>query len=272
MKTVEEKTLLVIYGNQSNPIAIKSLENELGRLNITGTLYIGYPIMALADESVTVDALLISDEGKLVAFHIPQQEIKPNSNEFSSKLKAAQDNLYNAVESNLVRHSGLKDGRKLAVLINVITYIPTIREKPDDKDVWVASERSLEDVISKCEITNRAYLPALNAAIQRLTTMKPKKKRDNIKKDNSKGAILKKIEKEIANLDQWQKQAAIETAPGPQRIRGLAGSGKTIVLALKAAYLHCQNPHWNISRYLSYEVSISAVQRLNTPFHIRTSK
>ncbi len=31
-----------------------------------------------------------------------------------------------------------------------------------------------------------------------------------------------------------------------QRIRGLAGSGKTIVLALKVAYLHMQNPDWRI--------------------------
>src|SRR5262249_48135831 len=34
---------------------------------------------------------------------------------------------------------------------------------------------------------------------------------------------------------------------GVQRIRGLAGSGKTIVLALKAAYLHVQHPDWRIA-------------------------
>jgi superfamily I DNA and RNA helicase len=32
-----------------------------------------------------------------------------------------------------------------------------------------------------------------------------------------------------------------------QHIRGLAGSGKTIVLALKVAYLHAQNPDWKIA-------------------------
>jgi Resolvase, N terminal domain len=42
---------------------------------------------------------------------------------------------------------------------------------------------------------------------------------------------MKIIEREIANLDRWQKRAAIETPKGPQRIRGLACSGKTIVLA-----------------------------------------
>ena len=34
---------------------------------------------------------------------------------------------------------------------------------------------------------------------------------------------------------------------GVQRIRGLAGSGKTIVLALKTAYLHARHPDWKIA-------------------------
>lgn len=41
--------------------------------------------------------------------------------------------------------------------------------------------------------------------------------------------------------------AVIETVEGVQRIRGLAGSGKTIVLALKAAYFHAQHPEWRIA-------------------------
>ena len=43
------------------------------------------------------------------------------------------------------------------------------------------------------------------------------------------------------------RKAAFEIPEGPQRIRGLAGSGKTVVLALKAAYLHSQHPDWNIA-------------------------
>jgi superfamily I DNA and RNA helicase len=68
-----------------------------------------------------------------------------------------------------------------------------------------------------------------------------------VRGESTRGSILKRIEKGIANLDQWQKAAAIESPEGPQRIRGLAGSGKTIVLALKAAYLHTQNPDWKIA-------------------------
>ena len=67
-----------------------------------------------------------------------------------------------------------------------------------------------------------------------------------MKKIDSKGAIVKRLEETIANLDNQQETAVIEYNDGLQRIRGLAGSGKTIVLALKAAYLHALNPDWNI--------------------------
>lgn len=55
-------------------------------------------------------------------------------------------------------------------------------------------------------------------------------------------AALAKLEAEIANFDQRQRHAALVKIPGPQRIRGLAGSGKTVILAMKAAYLHILNP------------------------------
>jgi len=53
---------------------------------------------------------------------------------------------------------------------------------------------------------------------------------------------LAALEAEIANFDQKQRRAALVAIPGPQRIRGLAGSGKTVILAMKAAHLHLTRP------------------------------
>ncbi|MGV7165407.1 DEAD/DEAH box helicase [Xanthomonas citri] len=53
---------------------------------------------------------------------------------------------------------------------------------------------------------------------------------------------LVQLESEIANFDEKQRRAALSTVAGPQRIRGLAGSGKTVILAMKAAHLHLTNP------------------------------
>lgn len=68
--------------------------------------------------------------------------------------------------------------------------------------------------------------------------IRPKKNLDS----QSKGRILDKIDNEIALFDSEQKAAALQIIDGPQRIRGLAGSGKTIVLTMKAAQIHASSP------------------------------
>lgn len=59
---------------------------------------------------------------------------------------------------------------------------------------------------------------------------------------NTLGDTIRQIDKIIAILDKQQAKAALQIAPGPQRIRGLAGTGKTILLAMKAANIHYRYP------------------------------
>jgi len=54
------------------------------------------------------------------------------------------------------------------------------------------------------------------------------------------GEALEILENDIALLDMEQQLAGVQIPPGPQRIRGLAGTGKTVLLALKAANIHRQ--------------------------------
>jgi superfamily I DNA and RNA helicase len=83
----------------------------------------------------------------------------------------------------------------------------------------------------------------------------------------TKGAILTVIENEICNFDLEQKRAALFTLDGAQRIRGLAGSGKTIILAMKAAIIHLQNPNAEIL-YTYYTKALhDVVKRLITRFY-----
>jgi len=107
---------------------------------------------------------------------------------------------------------------------------------------------------------------AVQAALQRVATIKPAKRRASVEKPASRGAKLKEIEKGIANLDSWQKRAAIESPEGPQRIRGLAGSGKTVVLTLKTAYLHTQHPDWNIALTFQSRALYQQIDDLVTRF------
>ena len=231
----------VVYGSsQHNPAVLNTMAKSLRESGIRGTFYIGYPVMASAESNITIDALLVSQSPGFVAFHIAE----PGQN-----YKETQDRLYYVLESNLGRHESLRSGRKLGVPINIVSVFPDGEAHDDASPEYrVTTPASLVSSFEGMNgIADAELYKKLSAAIQRVTTIKPLKKRANVVKANSKGAILKSIEKQIANLDRWQKSAAIETPDGPQRIRGLAGSGKTVVLALKAAYLHTQHPDWKIA-------------------------
>jgi superfamily I DNA and RNA helicase len=64
--------------------------------------------------------------------------------------------------------------------------------------------------------------------------------------NTSRGFYLRECRKSTNLLDDRQVDVAYCIPPSPQRIRGLAGSGKTVVLAAKIAYMKSKNPDWNI--------------------------
>ena len=152
------------------------------------------------------------------------------------------------LEVRLKPHPGLKSGRALLFDINVVTYAPAKALLPDvEPPYFVANRSNIVEVVRQFQwqATAEVY-KSLVAAVQVVTSIRAGKLKREPKRSDSRGARLKRIEESIANLDQHQSQAVIETVDGVQRIRGLAGSGKTIVLALKVAYLHTQNPSWRI--------------------------
>lgn len=73
--------------------------------------------------------------------------------------------------------------------------------------------------------------------------IKPTRK---VESEKTKAGLIRKVESQMQSLDLSQMKIAQQIPPGPQRIRGLAGTGKTIVLAMKAAQMHLQHPEWTI--------------------------
>ena len=87
-------------------------------------------------------------------------------------------------------------------------------------DAQLSTIENLPNILpNEAGLTAQQYR-ILNSVIERTATIRPKKKRTNVTRGNSRGATLKELEKNIANLDAWQKRAAIEMPMAPQRIRG----------------------------------------------------
>jgi hypothetical protein len=96
--------LEVVHGESRNRTAGRALAERLSGIVGAGTLYLGYPVLATADERVEVDALLVSQEHGLVAFLIADNI--PSSADEMAEATAEQDRLYTVLEGYLSRHEG----------------------------------------------------------------------------------------------------------------------------------------------------------------------
>jgi superfamily I DNA and RNA helicase len=223
-------------------VASTQLAELLESSDYTGILYVGYPIIGTPDGAFPVDAMLLSPHLGVVIFNVIEGKDL-------DCLEELQDESYNKVFSKLIQHKALVKGKKLLVDINVVTFAPAVMntDAVGSDEYPVANDKSLKKVLSQVESDNSGHYTTLLSIIQSISNIRKGKKRPETKNPDSRGSKIKALEDSIANLDNHQSAAVIETFDGVQRIRGLAGSGKTIVLALKVAYLHAKHPDWKIA-------------------------
>lgn len=244
MRNPEGKIMVtIVQGATKKPVSAQRLsEFFMHRPKYEGFLYIGYPIIGTAEGPYPIDALLVSREKGLVVLNLVEgRDI--------NGVQEVQDDSFNKLESKLRAHKTLMKGRHLQVPIYPVTFAPARDDAANlSEDGYpVCNEENLEAWLDACDWDNPRQFEALLAVVQAISTIRKGRKKRDIQKADSRGAKLKQLEDSIANLDNLQGRAVIETVEGVQRIRGLAGSGKTIVLALKAAYLHAQHPDWKIA-------------------------
>jgi len=234
-----------IRGDNAKPVATQLLREALSKLKgISGECFFGYPLIATSEGKYAIDATLVSPEKGVVIFDLVE----------GSELgdyAARQDDLANKLEAKLRMHKELVKGRQLLPPIQAVTFAPAINNPQaiTQNEYPVANVDSLATVLSgfQWQGASEALYQRTLSAIESLSSIRKGLSKRDTHRPDSRGAILKRLEDSIATLDRRQSRAVIETVDGVQRIRGLAGSGKTIVLALKAAYLHTQHPDWRIA-------------------------
>ncbi|MEO5369958.1 MAG: ATP-binding domain-containing protein [Magnetococcus sp. DMHC-1] len=234
----------IIRGVGKKPVARQSLDEFFtNKAKYTGTLYFGFPSFPTSEGPCSIDAIFVSREKGVILFDLAEQNILDPS------YRETQDNTINLLDAKLRLDKSLMDRRKLRVPVHIVTYasLPFINSTPDAEYPFCHAGNLEEWIDSLDKWSDSACYPSLLATIQSISTLRKSATKRHIQKPDSRGAKLKRLEDSIANLDLHQSRAVIETVSGVQRIRGLAGSGKTIVLALKAVYLHAQYPHWNIA-------------------------
>lgn len=232
-------------GANGKPAATQALEEALAGIDeLSGECFFGYPLIATPEGKYFLDATLVSPEKGVVLFDLVEGT---DVGDYATR----QDDLANKIEAKLRLHKELVKGRRLIPKLQVVTFVPAVDdiEKFAQDDYPLANEATLADALDEFswdEGSDDLYRMTLSA-IESLSSIRKSRSKREVRKPDSRGAKLKRLEDSIATLDHRQNRAVIETVQGVQRIRGLAGSGKTIVLALKAAYLHTQHADWRIA-------------------------
>lgn len=73
-------------------------------------------------------------------------------------------------------------------------------------------------------------------------------------------------------FDKIQRQISVQLPPGPQRIRGLAGTGKTVILCAKAALAHKEFPDYKILFVFNTQSMYPQIEGRIADYYIRDAR
>lgn len=252
-------------------IFLQNSAKDLG-LDIS-QLYYEFPLYKDYDDSVIISKILVISpiHGVLIFGTTNARNEKFMLEELSS-VEEDLGRVYDILFSRLIRNPNLKESRqKLKFPVNLLIYAPLLDyEIPTNDIILCINDRQIEEKLLKIEnssspLDNFTY-DELKATIEGSKGMIRTKTR-NITDDKSKGAAVKGLEAQIASFDKTQKHGFIPALHGIERIRGLAGSGKTIVLAMKAALMHLREPEARILYTFWTKSLYQHVQQIITRFY-----
>ncbi|MCU0351247.1 MAG: ATP-binding domain-containing protein [Flavobacterium sp.] len=207
-------------------------------------LYYNFPFYRgeTKDDLVSAHLLFISQEFGVIFFRC-LNSLEEYSSEEQRKLDELDSHIFAKINK---REEFRLDRRHLKIKVSPFVFINN--SKSDKLDII-----SLEDVDriideNKTTVLTNDEFDILTATIEGTINLKKKSDRkiDPAQIKLTKGKILSLIQNKEATFDIEQKRAALNIIDSPQRIRGLAGSGKTVILAMKAALYHLQNPEAEI--------------------------
>lgn len=196
-----------------------------------------------SSDKIEANLLLLSPKYGLYVFDTATKgEIIP---EVEDRL----DVMYAEMTNRMIRFSDLKARRgKLKYDIHTVLVGNISLSESDDEQLLQCQVDDLQELlmVSRPETAiPKELFNTIRAALSGSAAVKQKKER-GIKRQNSMGGILTDIENHLASFDIEQTQAYDIDVDLPQRIRGLAGSGKTVILTYKAAKFHAEHPEANI--------------------------
>ncbi|VVB89742.1 Uncharacterised protein [uncultured archaeon] len=236
-----------------------------------------FPLYLDSDGSVkNTDLMIISKKyGVLIFKCLDGSKRLPDH---IDKLILDFEQVYYIILSKLIKS---KNVRKSAIPLKSIVYCSGVCDSKRIKNVWddlevIRQDGEINTIFKNIRLEtelNETLFNEILSILEGSQSLIKKSERpiDDFRK-KTKGYILSEIEDQIAIFDAEQKSAALKIIDGPQRIRGLAGSGKTIVLAMKAAMIHLHEPDSHILYTYWTKQLHDYIKRLITRFYRQYSE
>ena len=211
-----------------NRIKDKHLENT--------SVYYGYPIVTLDNKENIMKCCIVSTKGILALCEV-------ESEKSIYKRHLTQIMMVDETLSNLI-----------------------FSDRPVIECAFLDSDKEIDEFLNREDLMSREQFKAANGIIQNVYGLVKSDDRE-IHDAESLGAIIKKRNNSMSMLDSAQFNTVYNIIRTHKRIRGLAGSGKTILLVKKMAYLHYKNPDLELA-YVFYTKSLKQyIERLFRDFY-----
>lgn len=224
---MSEKFGSLKYLSSQTAKRIELLIQYIDELDISYDIYYGYPIIDESDHKEYVKGFIITCYGILILYEHEEEK--------------------NTFASCFLNHI-TNDSSLMMISMNFDKYIKFI-------NLSIISEHINENLFIKVLFSDEEILK-INRAIQKSYNLTKDDQRE-ILHQNSLGAQIKKRNTFIGKYDSTQFNMVHTPIESHQRIRGLAGSGKTILMLKKLAFLHYNNPNLNLA-FVFYTISLKS--------------
>ena len=202
-------------------------------------LYFGFPkFSGYEEDGVEPDLLLLSPLHGILVIRFYKKSLS------EQEIEDITEELYSLLFSKLNESKKLRKKRG-EIIIPIETYV-YFQDGETNSDYIVNSIESIKEKLEVQQLDveiSTEFINETKSIIEGTKALSSVDKRYVDDNDiSSKAFVIGQLENEIKTFDFNQLQSAVTIIDGPQRIRGLAGSGKTVVLAMKAAQIHINEP------------------------------
>ncbi len=146
------------------------------------------------------------------------------------------------VKSRLLRRGIQKLKFEITPIIYVNDSTKELTSKVQNSKIVTSQEKLLQTLSENKHDVGIDVYNEVRSIIEGAKALAPSVKASSAPPLGRAATLVARLEQDIHNFDVTQRQVALSLVPGPHRIRGLAGSGKTIIIAIKAALLHLSEP------------------------------